>query len=134
MLEEGGGERAGVRTLDLLIKSQLLYRLSYALRTLKALPEGGRNIGRYPPRVNSNINEKHAFGNVSTAPPFLPEGTERDQQCKRIRHVENSINLMRGRHGPDSPLRCTGDCHANWGSFLGSERLRYPGTGRMAER
>ncbi len=25
------GERAGVRTLDLLIKSQLLYRLSYAL-------------------------------------------------------------------------------------------------------
>ncbi len=28
------GERAGIRTLDLLIKSQLLYRLSYAL------PEG----------------------------------------------------------------------------------------------
>ena len=27
----GGGERAGIRTLDLLIKSQLLYRLSYAL-------------------------------------------------------------------------------------------------------
>lgn len=25
------GERAGIRTLDLLIKSQLLYRLSYAL-------------------------------------------------------------------------------------------------------
>ncbi len=25
------GERAGTRTLDLLIKSQLLYRLSYAL-------------------------------------------------------------------------------------------------------
>ena len=27
------GERAGTRTLDLLIKSQLLYRLSYALVT-----------------------------------------------------------------------------------------------------
>ena len=26
-----GGECAGIRTLDLLIKSQLLYRLSYAL-------------------------------------------------------------------------------------------------------
>ena len=26
-----GGERAGTRTQDLLIKSQLLYRLSYAL-------------------------------------------------------------------------------------------------------
>ncbi len=32
--QEEGGERAGIRTLDLLIKSQLLYRLSYAL------PEG----------------------------------------------------------------------------------------------
>ena len=30
-LEHVGGERAGIRTLDLLIKSQLLYRLSYAL-------------------------------------------------------------------------------------------------------
>ena len=28
------GERAGTRTQDLLIKSQLLYRLSYALVTL----------------------------------------------------------------------------------------------------
>lgn len=33
------GERAGIRTLDLLIKSQLLYRLSYALSPLK--PTGG---------------------------------------------------------------------------------------------
>jgi hypothetical protein len=36
------GERAGIRTLDLLIKSQLLYRLSYAL------PQGAehpRNCG-----------------------------------------------------------------------------------------
>ena len=29
--EVSRGERAGIRTLDLLIKSQLLYRLSYAL-------------------------------------------------------------------------------------------------------
>jgi hypothetical protein len=27
----GGGDRAGARTQDLLIKSQLLYRLSYAI-------------------------------------------------------------------------------------------------------
>ena len=39
------GERAGIRTRDLLIKSQLLYRLSYALVT-------GRMIGpsRRPPQ------------------------------------------------------------------------------------
>ncbi len=37
------GERAGIRTLDLLIKSQLLYRLSYALpvRVFKAPAEVG---------------------------------------------------------------------------------------------
>lgn len=40
MLENQGfcGERAGIRTLDLLIKSQLLYRLSYAL------PGGARRL------------------------------------------------------------------------------------------
>ena len=31
----GFGERAGTRTRDLLIKSQLLYRLSYALVTMR---------------------------------------------------------------------------------------------------
>jgi hypothetical protein len=36
------GERAGIRTLDLLIKSQLLYRLSYALPQGAAHP---RNCG-----------------------------------------------------------------------------------------
>ena len=37
------GERAGARTLDLLIKSQLLYRLSYALpkRAVRAGKCGG---------------------------------------------------------------------------------------------
>jgi hypothetical protein len=40
----GDGERGGTRTLDLLIKSQLLYRLSYALarwraRRIRAGPE-----------------------------------------------------------------------------------------------
>ena len=34
------GERAGIRTLDLLIKSQLLYRLSYAL------PSGAKGAPR----------------------------------------------------------------------------------------
>ena len=36
------GERAGIRTLDLLIKSQLLYRLSYALPKAARRP---RNCG-----------------------------------------------------------------------------------------
>ena len=36
-----GGEPAGIRTLDLLIKSQLLYRLSYRLATVTSLPETG---------------------------------------------------------------------------------------------
>lgn len=31
VLQKNDGERAGARTQDLLIKSQLLYRLSYAL-------------------------------------------------------------------------------------------------------
>ena len=31
------GERAGTRTRDLLIKSQLLYRLSYALVTVRKI-------------------------------------------------------------------------------------------------
>jgi hypothetical protein len=42
------GERAGIRTLDLLIKSQLLYRLSYALGPFKVR----RNIGRDQEAVN----------------------------------------------------------------------------------
>ena len=48
-----GGERAGIRTLDLLIKSQLLYRLSYALPNGGEAPLGsGRNIGRGTFAVN----------------------------------------------------------------------------------
>ncbi len=47
------GERAGIRTLDLLIKSQLLYRLSYALpRAQDAALEIARNIGRVSRTVN----------------------------------------------------------------------------------
>ena len=39
------GERAGTRTRDLLIKSQLLYRLSYALVTMrKILPVDALSI------------------------------------------------------------------------------------------
>ena len=40
------GEPVGIRTRDLLIKSQLLYQLSYGLH-------GGGNIGRTPHRVNA---------------------------------------------------------------------------------
>ena len=47
------GERGGTRTLDLLIKSQLLYRLSYALVT-------GRMIG--PSRRPSQRAEDKQFG------------------------------------------------------------------------
>jgi hypothetical protein len=38
------GERAGTRTRDLLIKSQLLYRLSYALVTMRKLPVDALSI------------------------------------------------------------------------------------------
>ncbi len=47
------GERDGIRTHDLLIKSQLLYRLSYALpRARNAALEIARNIGRVLRSVN----------------------------------------------------------------------------------
>ena len=55
------GERAGIRTLDLLIKSQLLYRLSYALPTGREPPSKvRRNIGR----VHIPVNLKR----IETAP------------------------------------------------------------------
>ena len=59
-VEKLGGESAGVRTLDLLIKSQLLYRLSYALpcEAVKHSLESGRNIGRVLRKVNP---EKSCF-------------------------------------------------------------------------
>jgi hypothetical protein len=44
------GERAGTRTRDLLIKSQLLYRLSYALVTMrKILPVDAVSIPKKAP-------------------------------------------------------------------------------------
>ena len=48
------GERAGIRTLDLLIKSQLLYRLSYALPCDQIAPGLARNI-RAPFRMVNTI-------------------------------------------------------------------------------
>ena len=43
------GERAGTRTLDLLIKSQLLYHLSYALfsRTKEAARDRAQKRGKW---------------------------------------------------------------------------------------
>ena len=47
------GERAGARTLDLLIKSQLLYQLSYALpKGICSAPKVARNIGMGTGAVN----------------------------------------------------------------------------------
>ena len=40
------GERAGTRTQDLLIKSQLLYRLSYALASRACLKGQRRRVNR----------------------------------------------------------------------------------------
>lgn len=49
------GERAGIRTLDLLIKSQLLYRLSYALPAAARAASGGRTIVRWSALVNRPV-------------------------------------------------------------------------------
>ena len=43
---DDGGERAGTRTQDLLIKSQLLYRLSYALASRACLKGQRRRVNR----------------------------------------------------------------------------------------
>ena len=44
---EGNGDRAGIRTLDLLIKSQLLYQLSYRLSVSRgAEPIAGSESGQ----------------------------------------------------------------------------------------
>lgn len=68
------GEPAGIRTRDLLIKSQLLYRLSYRLpkRPLRGARKGGtaisvqaarlpRTAGRDISRVSRRDNEKLAL-------------------------------------------------------------------------
>ncbi|GEM_PF-2055524 len=67
---EVGGESAGIRTLDLLIKSQLLYRLSYALPWRAWLPFGSaRNICR----AIRSVNPKKALSAINpvffVAPP-----------------------------------------------------------------
>ena len=53
----GGGERAGVRTQDLMIKSHLLYRLSYTL------PQRGR----YTAGLARHINKPHVPVNPQIA-------------------------------------------------------------------
>jgi hypothetical protein len=57
------GERAGIRTLDLLIKSQLLYRLSYALPSPEqsSAEVGGHMHARFVP-VNPKIAGNHDYG------------------------------------------------------------------------
>ena len=50
---DGVGERTGTRTQDLLIKSQLLYRLSYALPY--------RDVAAGPPSGNAAIHREEAL-------------------------------------------------------------------------
>ncbi len=62
-----GGERAGARTLDLLIKSQLLYQLSYALPAGSSEPRKlRRNIER---RLSAVNRKKVSFSRLFSAPP-----------------------------------------------------------------
>src|SRR5690242_15253205 len=53
------GERGGTRTLDPMIKSHVLYRLSYALTDAGSC-FGPRCVGARPPRVNSAKARKTA--------------------------------------------------------------------------
>jgi hypothetical protein len=59
------GERGGNRTRDLLIKSQMLYRLSYALPKrdrLRVAPEGGG--------VNRGANHQDHIGLIVSLPSY----------------------------------------------------------------
>jgi Domain of unknown function (DUF4864) len=60
------GERAGIRTLDLLIKSQLLYRLSYALPKRRSLPRKWRAL--------TDLADK---GQLPRLRQFVPNGAAR---------------------------------------------------------
>jgi hypothetical protein len=48
---EGGGGRTRARTWDPLIKSQLLYQLSYAPGTIRKSLAGRRRLAKRPPGV-----------------------------------------------------------------------------------
>ena len=62
-----GGERAGTRTLDLLIKSQLLYQLSYALGRLSIA--AGRTVGAARGAVNAAPAARQRKAQLSVASP-----------------------------------------------------------------
>ena len=95
---DGLGERAGTRTQDPMIKSHVLYRLSYALpgahlghrgrlskpkpppSTLQAAPAGGRLTSRGPLRFASRIRA----GKTCVRAPFaLEERCHADRQSRR---------------------------------------------------
>src|SRR5919198_84499 len=70
------GERTGTRTQDLLIKSQLLYRLSYALPRADGRPESGaehrESVPSGQPQIGSRLPRHFlAFGlPCPQSPPF----------------------------------------------------------------
>jgi hypothetical protein len=62
------GERTGIRTQDLLIKSQLLYLLSYALPRVRPYPRNGSLISNRLALVN--IHPRQETGNLFALPPL----------------------------------------------------------------
>jgi hypothetical protein len=101
------GEPAGIRTRDLLIKSQLLYRLSYRLRaslTLSTKPLGGRGIvpSAHPCKPIPCENARKA---QRSAPPVRTKRANRTH-CPWSR--EPSVRAA-GRGGATGRTRLT--CH-----------------------
>jgi hypothetical protein len=96
-IRDFGGERAGIRTLDLLIKSQLLYRLSYALPGGAKTPRGSaRNICRRVCRVNPENAMKNSFCCIS---PRSPKGDWQDEASADTR--KRKWRSGRGIYGPE---------------------------------
>src|SRR3569833_3854932 len=104
------GERAGTRTQDLLINSQLLYRLSYALDTktkgaLHLHPADGRRgpdtagragLQRFPGCVGARLRAVNSR-------PLPPEAGPRRTICYAARRaVENRLRVSgsAGRRAP----------------------------------
>ncbi|CDX19779.1 hypothetical protein MPLB_180087 [Mesorhizobium sp. ORS 3324] len=82
------GERDGIRTHDLLIKSQLLYRLSYALpRAGNAALEIARNIGRVDRPVNRKKMARKPCFSRPRASRILAPSTAEGGHCGQARRI-----------------------------------------------
>ena len=98
------GERAGIRTRDPLIKSQMLYRLSYALG-------GSRKRREHKP---------HALRRQSKgSPPFLADDPEHHMHAAVRQHSEQQRCAeradMRIEPGEPSTHRTGDQCHLDLG-------------------